>query len=990
MNARITATSVVALAMLVVLTSMISPARARAEALLSQGTRLTIDSGEAGDLFGTAVDVDGDTAIVGAPNVGLGVGPAQGRAYVFVRSGDDWALEATIEPTSPIAGSFFGTSVAIDGDTALVGAFFEDEGANVHQGAVYVFTRSAGVWSQQQRLVASDPSANDLFGLSVALRGETAMVGASAGDADAVQNSGAVYVFRRNDGAWTEAQKLTASDPEAGARFGFSVAIDARTAVVGANGKDDGGAAASDAGAAYVFTLADADWTEQQKLLPNGLAEEDLFGVDVAVGGDTILVGSHGDDVGAREDQGSAYVFVRSGTVWSQQQKLTAVGGAEGDRFGVSVALAGDTAVVGATGDDIGFDDQGSAYVFARLGTTWSQRSRLFAGGGDENDALGTSVALDDDTILAGSPLGDVGADADKGAAVFFTIAPSFDQQDKVWSSDADQYDVLGYSVDVSGDTMVVGVPGDDVGANAEQGSAYVFRFDGTSWVEEDRLVASDGQPFDSFGFSVAISGNTIAVGAPDDDVDGNGAEGSIYVFARGGASWNQQAHLFASDGAAVDFVGLSVAIGGDTIVAGAPAHDVGGDVDQGAAYVFVRDGATWSQQDSLTAALGDAFDELGSSVAIDGDRIVVGAYADTVAGHAYQGSVYVYERDGAAWTERARLIAGDGATDDVFGSSVAVSGDTIAVGAYGHDVGGNTVQGAVYVFVGDGASWPQQAKLVASDGAPFDVFGISVAASGDRLLVGADGHDSAEGAAYLFVRTGTTWSEQQQLTGSNAVGGDTFGRAVALKGETAVVGAPYDSGGGDQNRGAAYVFALAGCPRITVDPTDLPDATANDAYDTTVTASGGVAPYGFSVSSGTLPAGIALDPTTGRLSGTPTTAGTYSFTITATDANLCTGSRRYELVVGCSTITVTPSNPSLRAGRVGVAYERTFRARGGAGPYSFALGAGAAPDGLTLDAATGVLSGTPTASGTFSFEVVATDASGCSGAQQYVLTIGA
>jgi hypothetical protein len=187
---------------------------------------------------------------------------------------------------------------------------------------------------------------------------------------------------------------------------------------------------------------------------------------------------------------------------------------------------------------------------------------------------------------------------------------------------------------------------------------------------------------------------------------------------------------------------------------------------------------------------------------------------------------------------------------------------------------------------------------------------------------------------------------------------------------------------------GSAYVFPASPCPPITVDPNLLPDATAGDPYVIDVTASGGTAPYNFSVSSGTLPLGLSLDPATGRLSGTPEAAGTYRFAIKATDANLCAGSRDYELVVECRTIAVRPANPALPDGAIGAAYAQTFTATGGAAPYAFSVGAGALPGGLSLDPATGELSGSPSESGTFSFRVVATDAAGCSGAQEYVLRV--
>jgi hypothetical protein len=985
MTARRTPTPLVALATLFALVSTLFPTLALGSALLSQTGRLTV-AGQEGDLFGAAVAVSGDTAIVGAPNVSLGVGQAQGRAFVFTRSDNEWVLEASLEPDDPIAGSLFGAAVDIDGDTAVVGALFEDEGANVRQGAVYVFTRSAGVWSQQQRLVPDDPASNDVFGTSVAVDRDTLLVGASVGDADTADNAGAVYVFGRDGGVWAQQQKLTASDPEAGALFGFSVALDAGTAAIGARGKDEGGAAASDAGAVYVFALASSGWTEQQKLLPNGVAEEDFFGTDVDLSGDTILVGCPGDDIGPNADKGSAFVYTRSGAAWSQQQKLTAADGEEGDRFGTSVALAGDTAVLGTIGDDINFDDQGSAYVFSRTGALWGQTSRLFAGNGAGGDKLGTSVALDDETIVAGVPFADFGEDADRGSILTFVISPEMEGQDKLTVAAGALNDTFGSSVDVSGDRAVVGAPRTTVGGNAFQGAAYVFERNGDVWEEKAQIVAANGAAGDFFGHSVAISGNTIVVGAVSDD-GANLDQGAVYVFVGSGATWNQQARLTASDAQLGGLFGNSVAVSGDTLVVGAIGHDVGANLDEGKAYVFERENGSWTEQAQLTSSLGDPFDNFGKSVAIDASTIIVGAYGDDVGATSGQGAAYVFTRTGASWSQQARLLAGDGAQSDSFGSAVGLSGDTAVVGAFADNVGGRSDQGSAYVFVREGTSWDEQQKLTASDGAAGEGFGMSVAVSGDRVLVG--GTISIAASAYLFVRAGTSWDEHQRLTVSNAGVIDGFGMSVALNGEFALVGAPFDTVGGNPLQGSAYAFVVAECPRITLDPSELPEATANEPYSFDVTTQDGVAPHNFSVSSGTLPPGLALDPATGELSGTPTQAGTYVFTITATDAKLCTGSRRYQLVVGCSEITVRPVNPSLPGGAIGAPYAATFTASGGAEPYTFAMGLGALPAGLTLDPATGELSGTATESGTFSFQVVATDASGCSGAQEYVLTIG-
>ncbi len=237
----------------------------------------------------------------------------------------------------------------------------------------------------------------------------------------------------------------------------------------------------------------------------------------------------------------------------------------------------------------------------------------------------------------------------------------------------------------------------------------------------------------------MAIDGDTIVAGAIHDNLGANSDQGAVYTFARtGAATRTQTAKLTASDGAGNAFLGFSVAIDGDTIVAGAPIDDVGGNSGQGSVYTFARTGAAARTETAkLTASDGAADDHLGNSVAIDGDTIVAGAWSDAVGDNTWQGSVYTFARTGAAArAQTAKLTASDGAPYDALGSSVAIDGDTIVAGGYADDLGGNASQGSVYTFARTGAAArTQTAKLTASDGAPDDYLGNSVAIHGGTIL---------------------------------------------------------------------------------------------------------------------------------------------------------------------------------------------------------------------------------------------------------------
>jgi uncharacterized repeat protein (TIGR01451 family) len=386
-----------------------------------------------------------------------------------------------------------------------------------------------------------------------------------------------------------------------------------------------------DRDAAYPITIDPLIYLEQKVTASDGSAY-DWLEAPVAISGDTAVVGAQCDDIGGNSNQGSAYVFVRDGETWTQQAKLTALDGDAEDLFGASVAIYGDTVLVGAYWDNVeGRSDQGSAYIFVRNGTTWTQQAKLTASDGVTSD-------------------------------------PSF-----------------GYSVALSGDTALVGALGNAV---QNKGSAYIFVRNGTTWTEQAKLTASGSVIGDSFGGSVALSGDKAIIGATGVDVGANSAQGSAYVFVRTGTTWSQTAHLTASDGAPNDHLGNSVAISGDTVVVGAMGDDSSISEDVGSAYVFVRNGTNWTEEIKLGHALwgSEANDRFGSSVAIYGDTVLVGAEWDNVGGISAQGSAYIFVRSGGTWLPQYKLTASDGAASDHFGFSVAISGDTAMVGAYGDD----------------------------------------------------------------------------------------------------------------------------------------------------------------------------------------------------------------------------------------------------------------------------------------------------------------
>ena len=467
--------------------------------------------------------------------------------------------------------------------------------------------------------------------------------------------------------------------------------------------------------------------------------------------------------------------------------------------------------------------------------------------------------------------------------------ASQFAQQAYVKASNPQQDDWFGYSLALDGDTLAVGALQEDsngTGVNtgnqadnsaADSGAVYVFVRSGDTWTQQAYIKASNAGAGDRFGYSVALSGDTLAVGAIFEDSDATGVNGdqldddgvnsgAVYVFVRDGATWTQQAYIKASNTDSGDWFGSSVALSGDTLAVGATQEDSGATgVDQnqtietapdsGAVYVFVREGDVWTQQAYVKASNTDSFDAFGTSVALDGDTLAVGAHreasnakginpggeADNSATNS--GAVYVFSRSGGSWSQQAFVKASNSEAEDQFGVSVALSGNTLVVGAPYEDSGATGVNGnqtfdnrsnsgAVYVFVRNATTWTQEAYLKASNPDVTDLFGYSVAAAGDLVVVGApyeasnadgvggnqdDNSLTLSGAAYVFARTDAAWTQVGYVKASNSESSDLF-TYVAVSGDTVAIGAygeASNAGGIDGNQddnsiifsGAVYVF---------------------------------------------------------------------------------------------------------------------------------------------------------------------------------------
>jgi hypothetical protein len=354
-------------------------------------------------------------------------------------------------------------------------------------------------------------------------------------------------------------------------------------------------------------------------------------------------------------------------------------------------------------------------------------------------------------------------------------VRTPFLQVTKLTPNDGDGYSNFGAAVAMGNNTAIVG--------DCVKEAIYVFTPSNGTWSQQAKLApAAPGGTY--FSSALAMSNDTIVCGAPEEHsrLDASDLFGAAYIYTGNGENWNQQARMTTSEAGYDDAFGCAVAASGDTALVGSVYRSQ-------AAYVFNRSGATWCQQAKLTPPGSVSYDMgFGCTLALSGDTALVGAW----------GEAYVFTRSNTTWSLQAKLTPDDSSANDYFGRSVALDGDTALIGAWGK----NNYTGAAYVFTRSNAAWSQQAKLTPDDLAANDEFGFAVALQGDRALVGAYRQGNGTGAAYVFGRSGVSWTQQRKLMAFDAASGDGFGFSVALNGGVVLVGA--------MGKTAAYLFINA------------------------------------------------------------------------------------------------------------------------------------------------------------------------------------
>ncbi len=715
-------------------------------------------------VYGSSISLDGDRVLIGSPGNFFN----HGIAYILDFDGNSWQQTAFFQPPDTNIDDKFGVSVSLLGNRALIGARGDnDNGSN--SGAAYIYELINGVWTQRTKLKAMDSVSQSYFGHSVSLANDRALIGAYN------NATGSAYIFDfLTEDIWLETKKIIPADGINGGLFGYSVSLSGDRALIGAYRDNDNG---TDSGSAYIYELILDNWVFRSKLESVAVTAGDQFGISVSLSGDRALIGAHKDSQNGT-NSGSAYIFDLILGNWVET-KLIASDGIGGDFFGKSVSLLGDVALIGSPFADV--SNTGLAYVFNLIGNTWIE-TKVIPNQTASTNGIGMAVSLSSDRIFIGAQNDETQGLQSGAAYVFDFIGNNWMQTEKTLPNDSAANDDFGYSVSLGDNRALIGAPQDNENGSAHSGSAYIFDYIDSQWQLAKKITANDSAQFDGFGNAVFLNGDLALIGASSADdytgsvyvfnlaangwqqsqkltafdgstddrfggavsilrtfggtwavVGANGNNlntGAVYTFAFNSATdqWEDDSKLVAANSATNDFFGTSISSSGTRVLIGASGDDDAG-TNAGAAYVFKLSLSVggWTQEDKITADDASDGDLFGASVSLSGLTGLIGApgYDGLVSFDI--GTAYIVKNVANNWLQTDRLTINGGTggiLDPRFGSAVCLVGNRAVINASGINT--------AYIFKLSNNAWSNTDQFSANRNKPVSLFG-------DKILVGLE-----------------------------------------------------------------------------------------------------------------------------------------------------------------------------------------------------------------------------------------------------------
>ena len=833
--------------------------------------KLLADDAGPRQMFGAAVVLQGSRLVVGAPMTAADVPPPNlygGAVYVFDDQGGSFSQTWRLTAPDPAPQRYFGRTLAVDGDTLVASEYIHGI-AGPASGLVHAFDRQAdGAWTHSGAIAPADHAAQHYFGVALALQGDELFVGS---------HQPRVYVFRRSPTGWSEQSPITTDDLEPDALFGRELAVDGDELIIG--GRSGGATNAERMGMAFLFDRDNGGWAQREVLT----GESSIFAWRVDLDDGRVVVGSYGSPL---SNQGAAYVYEVQACAWAPLGTLPVAADASFHFFGKTVDVDGDLGVVGSSGPDVVF---GEVHVFRRLALGWQREGHIaqdLPPTGGSPGYLGSSVAIDGETILAARQ----GSGSDLGGAVVIERSPSGWQLEQKlisptnqrigpialrgnWAvvagapfpgSGAGNVDLfvrdasgnwtfrqtlphpttMNHPTDEFGGSITLGVGwlavhyAHRTGPHQERNAVALYRLTGSQWVAAGDLPFPEQPHYSSSAFSWGLSmdGSRLAVGVPSVS-DFGLFSGATYLFRLSNDSWNQEVRLVSPYAAAIDRAGEAVALAGNRLVVAAPgAEQMTGRID-----VFEHvPGAGWEHRGRLAGSANSVNPQWGSVVGLDGDALLVGSPSDTGLGPS-SGAVDVFDFSPGSAVLEATLRPFATRAYDRFGSATAADGSTAVVSAPGDDDPGPNA-GSVQVYVRSGGDWAPQARLTPPDTGVGLLFGFAVAINGDRIVVGSPlDHTVAPytGAAYVFERSNGLWSLAQTLITGVVQPNDRYGTAVAVHGDVIVVGNDYKPTAGSYT-GAAYLFRRGSGGWVETSALEAPTPAQGDRFGNSVAVDAG------------------------------------------------------------------------------------------------------------------------------------------------------